>query len=120
MNDKLPHCSPRGWTAIPSAPPLSRLFGDDGDRAAAPSGWLRDRLECPLPGNAIAHDCVADRQQLAGDCDDGDLLGLAGREEAFEEGLEHGVVLACHYGPHKQCPPHTRPAAADEALPPPL
>src|SRR5262249_42076002 len=35
---KLPHCSPRGWLAILSAPALGRPYRGEGDRAAAPRG----------------------------------------------------------------------------------
>src|SRR5262249_56033944 len=91
MIRKLPHCSPRGWPAMLSSPALGRPSGSEGDRAAAPGGWLGDRLESALPGRAITYDRVEDGQQLAGDRDDGDLLGLAGCDEALEKGLEHGV-----------------------------
>src|SRR5262245_51972931 len=80
----------------------------------------RPRPESALPGRAITYDRVEDGQQLAGDRDDGDLLGLAGCDEALEEGLEHGVVPPGHEGAHEQGRAHARPAAADEALAAPL
>src|SRR5215467_1920046 len=50
MIRKLPHCSPRGWPAILSSPALGHPYLYEGDRAAAPRGWLRDRSNRALPG----------------------------------------------------------------------
>src|SRR5262245_41007931 len=120
MIRKLPHCSPRGWPAILSSPALGRPSGCEGDRAAAPRGSLRDRLDCALPGCAITYDRVENRQQLAGDRDSGDFLGLAGCSEALEKGLNHGVGPPGHHGAQEQGCAHTRPAAADDTPAPPL
>src|SRR5262245_25866434 len=117
---KLPHCSPRGWPATLSSPALGRPYQSKGDRAAAPRGWLRDRPDRALPGRAITYDRVEDRQQLAGDRDDGDFLRLAGCYEAIKEGLEDRVVPPGHDGAHEQGCAHARPAAANEALTAPL
>src|SRR5215831_7777963 len=83
MIRKLPHCSPRGWPAILPSPTLGRPDLDEGDRAAAPRGWLRDRPNRALPGRAITYDRVENDQQLAGDRDEGDLLRLAHCYEAL-------------------------------------
>src|SRR5215510_10358915 len=120
MLRKLPHCSPRGWPAILSPPTPGRPYLDEGDRAAAPRGWLRGHPDCALPGRAIAYDRGENGQQLAGDRDEGNLLGLAGCYEALEEGFEHWVVPSSHHGAHEQGCAHTRPAAADKALAAPL
>src|SRR5215472_18375624 len=120
MIRKLPHCSPRGWPAILPSPTLGRPDLDEGDRAAAPRGWLRDRPNRALPGRAITYDRVENDQQLAGDRDEGDLLRLARCDEALIEGLEHRVVARGDHGTHEQGPAHARPAAADEALSTPL
>src|SRR5262252_8094435 len=94
MIRKLPHCSPRGW--------------------------LRDRPDRALTGRAITYDRVEDCQQLAGDRDQADLLGLACCYEALEEGLEHGVVPLGHDGAYEEGCTHARPATTDEALAAPL
>src|SRR5262249_370097 len=117
---KLPHCSPRGWPAILSSPALGRPYRGEGDRAAAPRGWLRDRLDCALPGRAITYDRVENGQQLARDRDEGDLLGLARCYEALIEGLEHRVVARGDHGTHEQGPAHARPTTAKGALAAPL
>src|SRR5215831_3955591 len=120
MIQKLPHCSPRGWPAMLPSPSLGRPYRSKGDRAAAPGAWLRDRRESALPGRAMTNDRVEHGQQLAGDRDDGNFLGLAGCYEALEEDLEDRVVPPGHEGAHEQGCMHARPAAADEALAAPL
>src|ERR1700749_473589 len=104
MIRELPHCLPRGWSAILSAPPLGRPCRGEGDRAAAPRGWLRDRRNRALPGRAITYDRVEDDQQFAGDRDEGNLLRLGGCYEAPIEGLENRVVPPGHHGTPKQGP----------------
>src|SRR5262249_20748931 len=117
---KLPHCSPRGWLAILSAPALGRPYRGEGDRAAAPRGCYETASIVPFQGCAITHDRVENGQQLAGDRDEGDLVGLAGCYEALIEGLEHRVVARGDHGTHEQGLTHACPTAADEALAAPL
>src|SRR6476660_835832 len=121
MDDKLPHCSPRGWGRHPHCAGLGRphVVGRATELRLREDGY-ETRPKSPLPGDAITHDRVEDGQQLAGDRDDGDLLGLAGCDEALEEGLEHGVVPPGHHSAHEQRFAHARPATADEALAAPL
>src|SRR3954464_11968626 len=45
-----------------------------------------------LPWFLVSQDGVEDGEELAGDGDEGDHLGLAGGAEAIAEGLEDGVV----------------------------
>src|SRR5262245_17368927 len=80
----------------PSSPALGRPYLDEGDRAAAPRGWLRDRPDRGLPGGPVTYDRIENGQQLAGDRDKGDLLRLARCQEALIEGLEHRVVARGH------------------------
>src|SRR5262245_9918258 len=120
MIRKLPHCSPRGWPAILSSPAHGRPSLSEGDRAAAPRGWLRDRPNRALPGRAITYDRVENDQQLAGDRDEGDLLRLAHCYEALIEGLEHWVVARGDHSAHEQGFAHARPPSANEALATPL
>jgi len=44
--------------AIPSSPALGRPYLDEGDRAAAPRGWLRDRPNRALPGGPVTYDRI--------------------------------------------------------------
>src|SRR5262245_29569607 len=92
MIRKLPHCSPRGWPAILSSPALGHPYLYEGDRAAAPRGWLQDRPNRALPGGPVTYDRIENGQQLARDRDKGDLLRLARCQEALIEALEHRVV----------------------------
>src|SRR5215471_21264242 len=120
MIRKLPHCSPRGWPAILSSPTLGRPYLYEGDRAAAPRGWLRDRPDRALPGRAITYDRVEYGQQLAGDRDEGDLLRLSHCYEALIEGFQHRVVLRGDHSADEQGFAHARPPPTNETLAAPL
>src|SRR5262249_16021158 len=101
MIRKLPHSSPRGWPAILSSPTLGRPYLYEGDRAAAPRGWLRDRPARGLAGRAITYDRVANAQQLASDGDESDLLRFARCYKALIEGLQHRVVPCGDHSAHE-------------------
>src|SRR4051794_41645657 len=73
-----------------------------------------------LPWFLVSQDGVEDGEELAGDGDEGDHLGLAGGDEALAEGLEDGVVTAGDEGCQEQGAAHTLAAAADHALALPL
>src|SRR5262245_36772877 len=76
--------------------------------------------ESLLPRGPISHNCIENGQEFTRDSDDGDLLGLASRDEPVVEGLEHWVVLLGNYGTHKEDPAHARPPTTDEAFASPL
>src|SRR3974390_2809167 len=120
MIRKLPHCSPRGWPAILSSPALGRPYLYEGDRAAAPRGWLRDRPNRALPGRAITYDRVENGQQLAGDRDESDLFRLSRCYEALIEDFQHRIVPRGDHSAHEQGFAHARPPPANEALAAPL
>jgi len=77
------------------------------------------------PERAITYHGIEDGQQLAGDREDGDCLGLAGCREVLEEGLEHGVMSPGHEGactltvplPMKLCGSEKRMKSARKAHP---
>src|SRR4051812_49460614 len=73
-----------------------------------------------LPWFLVSQDGVEDGEELAGDGDEGDHLGLAGGAEAIAEGLEDGVVTAGDEGCEEQGAAHALAAAADHALALPL
>src|SRR4051812_49710194 len=73
-----------------------------------------------LPWFLVSQDGVEDGEELAGDGDEGDHLGLAGGAEAIAEGLEDGVVTAGHEGCQEQGAADALAAAADHALALPL
>src|SRR3954453_10757062 len=49
-------------------------------------------LSSGLPWLLVSQDGVEDGEELAGDGDEGDHVGLSGGAEAFAEGFEDGVV----------------------------
>src|SRR4051812_45567058 len=73
-----------------------------------------------LPWFLVSQDGVEDGEELAGDGDEGDHLGLAGGAEVIAEGLEDGVVTAGDEGCEEQGAAHALAAAADHALALPL
>src|SRR3954462_15229050 len=73
-----------------------------------------------LPWFLVSQDGVEDGEELAGDGDEGDHLGLAGGAEAIAEGLEDGVVTAGPEGSEEQGAAHALAPAADHALALPL
>ena len=70
-----------------------------------------------LPWFLVSQDGVEDGEELAGDGDEGDHLGLAGGAEVIAEGLEDGVVTAGDEGCEEQGAAHALAAAADMLLP---
>ena len=73
-----------------------------------------------VPGLVAFDHRIEDGQQLAGDYDDGDYPGLAGCNEALEEGLERGVVPPSYHSAHEQGSTYARSTTANEALAAPL
>src|SRR3954449_9636209 len=73
-----------------------------------------------LPWFLVSQDGVEDGEELAGDGDEGDHLGLCGGAEAFAEGLEDGVVTGRDEGGQEQGGAHALASAGDHALAFPL
>src|ERR1700744_946792 len=73
-----------------------------------------------LPWGFVSQDCVEDGEQLSGDGDDGDELGLSSGDEPVAEELELGIEAGGDQGAHDQSPAYAGSAAANEALAAPL
>ena len=62
------------------------------------------------------HHAVEDGQQLAHAGDQGNFLGLAGREQPLVEDLDHWVVASGYQRPHVKRRPHSCPATPYSAF----
>src|SRR3954464_1442430 len=69
-----------------------------------------------LPWFLVSQDGVEDGEELAGDGDEGDHVGLAGGAEAFAEGFEDGVVTGRDESGEEQGGAHALASAGDHAL----
>src|SRR5580704_10592904 len=73
-----------------------------------------------LPWATVSEDSVEDGQELSRDGDEGDHFGLAGGDEAVEEGLQDGVVAFGDHRAHEQGRAHGDASSGDEAAAAPL
>src|SRR5205085_7775612 len=119
------HASLRsGVGAITHAPhPEPRAEGEPRRTQPADAAILTreagERLSCVssgLPWFLVSQDGVEDGEELAGDGDEGDHLGLSGGAEAFAEGFEDGVVAGGDEGCQEQGGAHALATAANHAL----
>src|SRR3954467_13210403 len=69
-----------------------------------------------LPWFLVSQDGVEDGEELAGDGDEGDHVGLSGGAEAFAEGFEDGVVTGRDEGGQEQGGAHALASTGDHAL----
>src|SRR5216684_8781828 len=82
-----------------------------------------ERLSClssVLPWPIVPDDSVEDDEQLSGDGDERHQFGLAGCDQAVEEGFQDRVVLFRHHRAHEDGSAHGCASAADEAFAPPF
>src|SRR5262249_43982940 len=86
-------------------------------------GRAPQRLSCllsDLPWLIVSDDGIEDGEELAGDRNDGDHLGLSSRDQTVEEGLQKGIVLFGDHCAHEQDAAHGRATSPDVALALPL
>src|SRR3954452_4632757 len=81
-----------------------------------PPGERLSWVSSGLPWFLVSQDGVEDGEELAGDGDEGDHVGLSGGAEAFAGGLEDGVVTGRDEGGQEQGGAHALASAGDHAL----
>src|SRR5437870_11940199 len=76
------------------------------------------RLNSVTPNGVCAEYRIENREELAHAGREGDLLRLAGREEALIKLANYGVVTSGHQRAHVERRPNGSPSAPDEAFAP--